>query len=66
MKKILMIALCAALLAEPLAFAQEKPAKTSSSTSTTATKGSKMQGKHGKHQVMVKKTTVKKTEKKSK
>ncbi|MGM9511571.1 hypothetical protein ACS5NO_27790 [Larkinella sp. GY13] len=63
MKKILWIALCAAIFAEPAAYAQEKPA-TTSATSTTATKGSKMKGKHGKHQVVVKKTTVKKTEKK--
>ncbi|GAB3893031.1 hypothetical protein GCM10028803_06720 [Larkinella knui] len=63
MKKLMMAAVCVALFAAPTAFAQEKPAK--ADASTTAMKEGKMKGKHGKHQVVTKKTEVKKTQKKS-
>ncbi|GAB3934923.1 hypothetical protein [Larkinella terrae] len=62
MKKLIIAAVCAAILAAPAAFSQDKPAK----STATAVKGEKMKGKHGKHHVMAKKTeVVKKTEKKS-
>ncbi|RRB00735.1 hypothetical protein [Larkinella rosea] len=64
MKKLIIAAVCAAILAAPAAFSQDKPAK-STATTNTAMKGEKMKGKHGKHHVMAKKTEVKKTEKKS-
>ena len=63
MKKLIIAAVCATFLAAPVAFSQDKPAKSASSTTTV--KGEKMKGKHGKHHMMAKKTEVKKTEKKS-
>lgn len=64
MKKLIIAAAFAAILTAPVAFSQDKPAKSTANTSTQM-KGEKMKGKKGQHHVMVKKTEVKKTEKKS-